>query len=351
MLPYAKIQGGTLTATASTPQNIQVSSMNPPDFFVMRNLTQWGSTVAQDVEFFWEKSMAQGTARGLHQAVTTNALTSISLTSDGVSTWDTSAPPTFTPNSSVTAVTKGSAGGVTVVTLTNDGNVARGPKIQPGDFVRLTNIAGMQQISGYLFQVVAITSTTSITIDLDSSDFAASGTTGVCQKVIPSQFYPRIAAITGITNANPAVFDVTYDGDFTVGQEVSFRIPPTTTSPSFTTMSQLNNLKGVVSAVTVATTTTCSKVTVNIDTSGFSTFALPTSAQAASGTVNILSLIVPAGSGVIPGSPALPGMNIQDAFDNRNQYVIHLGASVFANSTTNDIWSWQAYRYDEYNNQ
>lgn len=351
MLPYAKIQGGTFTSAVSTAQNVQVSSMNPPDFFVMRNLTQWGSATAKDVEFFWERSMAQGAARGYRQTVTTNALSSFSLTSDGISSYSTANPPVFTPNTSVTAVTRGSAGGVTVVTLTNDGNVSRGPKIQTGDFVRLTNVSGMQQISGYSFQVVATTSTTSITIDLDSSGFAADGTTAVCQKIIPSQFYPRIARIITATNSNPAVFGLNYDSDFTIGEEVSFRIPPSMNSPSFTTMSQLNNLKGVVASVTPATSTSCSLVTVNVDTSGFSTFSLPTSAQAALGVVNIPSLIVPAGSGVLPGSPSLPGMNIQDAFDNRNQYVIHLGGTMFANTTAGDTWSWQAYRYDEYNNQ
>jgi hypothetical protein len=358
MLPYSKVQRGTIIATASTSQDIQISSMNPPQYFQMKNIGEWGGTpltttpAAADIEFWWEQSMPQFTAKGLHQAVSTGAVNAFSLLTDGISTYSTASPPTFTSNSSVTAVTKGSANGVTVVTLTNDGNVARGPVIGVGDFVRLTNVVGMQQISGMLFQVVATTSTTSITIDLDSSAFAASGTTAVAQKVIPGRFYPRNAFITAISLANPCVVNLTRDTSFTIGEEVSFRIPPNNASLGFSTMQQIANVKGVVSAIKNATATSCSQVTVNINTSGFSAFSLPTSAEAAAGTAGQqpVSMIIPAGSGVVPNQNP-PGTNLLDAFDNQNIYVIHLGATVFANSVTGDVWQYQAIFADEYNNQ
>lgn len=355
MLPYGKIQSGTLTATASTPQDIQISSMNPPTYFEMKNISQWGGTsssttpAAQDIEFWWERSMAQGTAKGMHQAITTGALNSLELLSDGVSTYSTATPPTFTSNTSGTAITRGSANGVTVATITNDGNSARGPKVAVGDFVRITNPLAMEQISGMVIQVVAITSTTSVTLDLDSSAFAADGTTFTMTKVIPSRFYPRVARVAAVSKASSCVVNLTQDSTFTVGEEVSFRVP--TNSGSFTTMQQLNNLKGVVTVVTPATATTCSQITVNIDTSGFSTFSLPTSAQWAAGIGSQpVSLVVPAGSGVVPNQNP-PGTNLLDAFDNRNIYVVHLGGTIFANSTTGDVWQWTAVYADEYNNQ
>lgn len=355
MLPYGKSQSGTIVATASTPQDIQISSMNPPTFFRMRNVSQWGGTsisttpAAADVEFWWQRSMTQGTAKGLHQAITTGALNTLSLLSDGVSFYNTATPPSFTVNASVTAVTKGAAGGVTVVTVTNDGNVARGPKINVGDYVRLINILGMEQVSGMVVQVLAITSTTSITVDLDSSGFAVSGTTGSIRKVIPSRMYPKAARIISVSQANPCVVELVQDSNFTVGEEVSFRIPPN--SGTFQTMQQLNNLKGVVTVVTPATATTCSSITVAIDTSGFSAFTLPTSAQWLQGIGSQpQSLVVPAGSGVVPNQNP-PGTNLLDAFDNRNIWVLHLGGSIFANSVTGDVWEWEAVESDEYNNQ
>lgn len=349
MLPYAKIQGGTLTATASTPQDITINSMNPPDFFVMRNITQWGATTAaKDIEFWWERSMAQGAASGIHQTSSaTPAMQSFTLANDGISTYSTSNPPSFAANTTGTAVTRGSANGVTVVTMTNDG--VAGPTISTGDFVRLTNVVNMQQISGMVFQVVNTTSTTSITLDLDSSGFAADGTTSTITKLIPGRFYPRLNHISAISQATSCVVNVTQDTDFTVGEEVSFRIPPN--SGTFTTMQQLANQKGVVTAIQAATSTTCSQVTVNINTTGYSTFNLPTSANWVAGVGSTpVSLLLPAGSGVIPNQNP-PGMNIVDAFDNRNIYVVHLGGTIFANSSTNDVWQWQAYRYDEYNGQ
>lgn len=346
MLPYSMIAGGTFTSTVGLGSEVICISQNPPDFFVIRNITEWGNATAKDVEFWWERSMAQSTAKGLHEAVTTGVLNSFQLTSDGITTYDTANPPLFASLVTATAVTRGAANGVTVITVTNDGVV--GPVIAVGDVVRLNNVVGMQQISGFAFQVVAVTATTSITIDLDSSRFSADGTSATVTKVIPNRFYPKYSFVSFISQANPMVANVFRDSDFTLGEEVSFRIPRT--ENGITTMSQLNNLKGVVASVKLATATTCSQVTVNIDTSGFTAFTLPTSAQAAAAVTPTVSMIVPAGSGVIPNQNP-PGMNILDAFDNRNARVIHMGATMFANTTTGDVWSWQAYKYDEYNNQ
>jgi hypothetical protein len=323
--------------------------MNPPTYFEMRNITQWGATsAAKDIEFWWQEYMANGTANGIHQTSSaTPAMQSFTLATDGISFYNTAVPPTFTSNTSVTAVTRGSANGVTVVTLTNDGNAARGPKINIGDYVRLSNVAGMQQISGMLFQVVNITGTSSITIDLDSSAFAADGTTAVATKVIPNRFTPKAAFITAVTQASSAVINLTRDSTFTVGEEVSFRIPEN--SGTFSTMQQLNNAMGVVTAVTNATSTTCSQITVNINTSGFSAFSLPTSAQWQAGIgQQPLSMVIPAGSGVVPNQSP-PGTNLLDAFDNKNVWLIHLGGTIFANSSTNDVWEWKAVMADEYN--
>ncbi len=349
MLPYSMIAGGTFTSQVSIPQDVVCISQNPPDYVVIRNITQWGNlSNAKDIEFWWERSMAQGTARLIHQTSSGSApaMIALQLASGGISTYDTANPPTFAPLVAATAVTRGSANGVTVVTVTNDGVV--GPIIAKGDFVRLTNVVGMQQISGFVFLVVNTTSTTSITIDLDSSGFAADGTAATVTKIIPGRFYPKAARFSAITQANPCVINLFQDSDYTVGEEVSFRIPPSTNG--LTTMSQLNNVKGVVASVKAATTTTCSQVTVNIDTSGFTAFALPTSAQAAAAVTPVVSMMVPAGSGVVPNQNP-PGTDLLDAFDNRNVRVIHFGPSVFTNTTAGDVWSWQAFKYDEYNNQ
>lgn len=344
MLPYAKIQGGNITATASTPQDIQISSMdgtNGPSYFKMRNITQWGATSsAKDIEFWWERSMAQGTARGIHQAsggAGSQTLNAFALASDGISVYSTQNPITFAPLAA-TAIT---AANGPVVSMTNTGTIA------VGDRVRITNAVGMQQISGYSFQVTAVSTNTSITLGMaDFSAFAAPATAATVTKYIPNRMYPRQRRILSISQANPCVVTFGEPNDFTVGEEVSFRVVNVSGSSSAFGMTQINNLKGVVASVT--NTASASSITVNINTSGFTAFAFPTSAQAV--TVTQPALCVPAGSGVIPNQNP-PGTNLLDAFDNRNIFLVHLGATIFANSSTNDVWEWEAYYYDEYNNQ
>lgn len=343
MLPYSMIASGTITSTGAA-QDVSLQAQNPPDYIFMQNLgssssTGWGElSDAQEIQWFWQSSMAQDTAKGIRQTSdgANPAMIATFLSSGGISTYDLISPPTFAALA-CTAVTRGAAGGVTVVTMADTGSIS------VGDRVTMINVAGMQQISGLDFQVVAVTANVSITLDLDSSGFAADGTTGSVIKYIAWRYYPRYNWITDISKATSCVVDVTIDSDFTVGEAVSFRIPT-----GITTMSELQNRKGVVTAVTAATATTCSKVTVNIDTTGMTTFALPTSAQTVAGVSNTPAMLIPAGSGVVPNQNP-PGTNLLDAFDNRNTRVIHFGASLFTNGTTGDVWTWMAFKSDQYN--
>lgn len=346
MLPFAKIQGGTILATASTPQDIQISSMNPPDYFVMRNITQWGAAnSAKDIEFYWERSMAQATARGTHQtSSSTPAMQSFTLTSDGISTYSTASPPTFAALAS-TAVNHTTW----VVSMSNTGTIA------VGDTVRLYNVAGMQEISGHTFTVTAVSANVSITLGYMATAQTAGvtgitvdGTTGFVQKVIPSLYYPKLKRIAGITQAAAGSAKIYFmqPNDFTPGERIGIRIP------SLYGMTQLNNVEARV--LSVVNTATESSVVIDIDTSGMTAFTYPTSAQAAAGVG--VPIAVPSASAVVPYNGSLtiaqqpPGTNLLDSFDNRNIYVVHLGATIFANSSTNDVWLWQAYKYDEYNN-
>jgi hypothetical protein len=346
MLPFSKIAGGTLTAVASTPQDIPVSSMNPPDYFIMKNITQWGASASKDVEFWWERSMAQATAKGYNQSAG-NAITSISLASDGISTYSTNNPPSFAalPCTGVNATTW-------VVTMASTSGLA------VGDFVRLYNVAGMAQISGNVFQITAVTANVSITLGYmasATSGISVNGTTGFVQKVIINRMYPRRAFIAGVSKASAGTAKIyfPYQNDFTPGEIIDPKIP------SAFGMIQLNTSPGSPQPRVLAVTNSAteSSVTISTDTSGFTTFAYPTSAVAVAGISP--ALVVPSASGVVPlaGAPQNglytpqnpPGTNLLDAFDNRNIYVVHLGGTIFANSSTNDVWLWQAYKYDQYN--
>lgn len=334
------IASGTFTATASTATDIQLISQSPPDYIVMRNLgssisTGWGeASDAQEIEWFWQRSMAQGTAKGISQSsdASNPAMIATFLSSDGISTYDTANPPTF---SALTATTTSQANGA-VVSMTSTGSIA------VGDIVRMYSVTGMQQISGYDFTVTAVSANTSITLGyLNSSGFAAAGTAAQVLKFIPNRMYPRYRYITAITKAAQAVVTFSVAHDFTAGEIISFRV-----SSAFG-MTEINNRQLRILSVTAST------VTLDYDSSGNTTFAFPTSAIAALGVSPAVA--VPSSSGVVPlaGSATVPqqppGTNLLDTFDNRNTRVIHCGGSMFANGTTGDVWTWMAFKSDQYN--
>lgn len=349
MLPYQMIAGGTFVSTVSTGIDVKCVSQNPPDFIIARNLgssisTGWGeASDAQAIEWFWERSMAQATAKGINQSsdASNPAMIATFAATDGISTYDTYNPP-VSAALAATAIT-GIAGTFIVSMASTAG-------ISIGDYVRLYNVVGEQQIAGYTFQVTAITANVSITLGYMASSgmtFAADATAAQVVKFIPNRMYPRWNYIANITKATQAVVFFTQKNDFTPGEIVGFRV-----SSAFG-MDEINNRE--VRVLSVTNSATVSSITIDLDTTGFTTFAFPTSAVAAAGVSP--AVVVPSASGVVPdnGSATIPqeppGTNLRDAFDNRNTRIIHFGGALFATGTTGDVWMWQAYKYDQYNQQ
>ena len=351
MLPFQMIAGGTfpisITASVAKAVNVECQSQMPPDFIIARAITGWGRTSqAEGIEWWWERSMAQGTAKGLLQSSNASpnapAVTTSTLTSGGISTFDTRNPPTFAALAG-TAIT-GSAG-TFIVSMTNTGS------IQVGDYVRLYKTTGELQIAGYTFQVTAVTVNTSITLGYMASSgitFAADATSVQVLKFIPNKNYPRAMRVVNITQATQAVVYFSRVNDFTVGERVAFRVPVPWG------MLQMNNVEARVLAVT--NSATVSSITIDWDTSGYAAFTFPTSAQAAAGISPAMCL--PSASAVVPVSASNttalqpPGTNLLDTFDDRNTRIIQFGHALFDTTSfvalDGDVWMWQAYKYDSY---
>ena len=112
-----------------------------------------------------------------------------------------------------------------------------------------------------------------------------------------SVFVPAYQFITDISQAWNAIVTFADAHTYTPGEILSFRV-----SPPYG-MIQINNMTGLVLSITEFT------VTMNIDSLLFSPFTTPDT------VVAYPAMVVPAGSGIIPGSkPAT--MNLKDAFDN-----------------------------------
>lgn len=151
--------------------------------------------------------------------------------------------------------------------------------------VRLYNTTGMLQVSGMDFTVGTVVAGTSFQLKyLDNSGFAADATAGSYRIInADSRFYPRNRYITGITAATSAVVTLSVTHGFTAGQAVRFVLP------AEYGMVEMDGLLGNITAVSTANNT----ITVDIDSSAFTAFTFPTSAEAAAG-VNFAQ-VVPVG--------------------------------------------------------
>jgi hypothetical protein len=327
MLPYQVIDGGSFVADSTLRKQVQVTDR--PDLVWVRNRTEWGDASAVDsVESWFRYGMAQDSAQASDQTVVTNALSSAVYTSNGFRVYNTANPPTFTALAT-TAIT---AANPAVASMASTGS------IRVGDVVKVSNSTGMLQISGYDFEVTALTSNVSATLNLDASAFAAAATAGDVQLFIPNRFYPRwryivpLAGSAGITQAAQAVVSFSVAHDFSVGERVSFRV-----GPQFG-MNEINNKSGIVQSVTTYT------ITVDIDTSGFTAFAMPASGATATDPYSP-AIVVPAGAGPTPnGNP--PGVSVQAAADNRNIWLIDMGSNVITAAEAE--YDWVAFKYDKF---
>jgi hypothetical protein len=344
MLPYSFIGQGTYT-NGSSLAAVNVALSDRPDWFFVKDLTNWGaqSTAANPIYSEWFSNMAAGSYLALGQPSNTGAsVTTYSSqgTSNGFTFINPNNPPTFA-SLAATAINNTTY----VVSMADTGSIT------VGDTVRVINPTAMLQVGGLVAQVTAVTTNTSITLGYVATGqagigAAASATAATILKFYPGRYYPRKRQVIRITKASQAKIYFSQPNDFTPGEMVDFSVPSTYG------MTQLNYLTGQVRGparvLTVTNSATESSITIDVDSSGFTTFAYPTSAN----TLGAASppVCVPAGSGVVPlnGSATVPqsppGTNLQDAFDNLNQYYMSIGTS--ACGVASATMQWFAFKAD-----
>ena len=142
----------------------------------------------------------------------------------------------------------------------------------------------------------------------------------------------NLSGALGISQAAQAVVSMSVAHDFTVGERVSIRIPSSAWG-----MTEMNKLNGIVQSVTAYT------VTLDIDSSGFNAFNVPTSAEWAAGLSS--AIILPSGAGPTPNANP-PGVSVNAAADNRNQWIIRMGSNVI--TSTSAVYDWVAFKYDRH---
>lgn len=319
--PINAILTGTFTSDG-TALNLTLPSGYTE--FEMTNITDIGSTAANtDVMKVWgTSSMAAGSAI---YALKTSGAATIAIpsmtTTNGLTIVADSALINNGASVATTATT--AATPAVVSTGTTTGLVAS------SSVVRIFNNTNMQQISSMDFTVGTISAGVSFQLKyLAAAGFAAAGTTGAYRIInAASRYYPRNRYITGITAASSAVITMSVTHGFTVGQLVRVVVP------SVFGMTEINGLTGTVTAIS----TTNNTITVNIDSSGFTAFAFPTSATAAAGIT--FAQVVPVGEAATNSVSQPFGNLLDDATDNVSFTGVTIGTTV---QTSGILYQWVA---------
>jgi hypothetical protein len=155
-----------------------------------------------------------------------------------------------------------------------------------GDQVIIYNAVGMQQISGMSFTISSVSSSGFTLLGLNTPGSAATAFT--VRKVAPVMpVLPQTYQITGITQASQGVVTVSQVHSYVVGQCVEFSIPASCG------MVQLNNFNQPQSKPPIITAVTAYTFTINVNTTGYTAFALP--ASTLSPTAQLFPTVAPQG--------------------------------------------------------
>lgn len=245
MAEYSRIARGTFTTGSSVEAQI-VNIPFQPQRVELENVTAYSNNVQYaTTKAFWDISMPQGTADQEYVSAATFPFNVAAdyVATEGISTFAAGQLLVFGVQVAITSSTKGSSTNFT--TTTPHGFAV-------GDIVVLTGLynspptSGMAQMSNLPFVVVQVGSTTTFTLDWDSSGSnytnLASPPNAFVKKVLyPFLYFPGVSFINGITQAGSTsntLISCTCDHSYVVGQEVAFRIPP---SWGTTQLNQLPN--------------------------------------------------------------------------------------------------------------
>lgn len=320
--PIQAILTGTFTSDGLVRNLSLPSGYTKIELF---NITDLGSTAAATpVMMSWgTSSMPIGSgvfATKTNGAATIAIPTTLATNSGGFTFVDDSASVSLGASLTVTSTTNAAP---PVVSLASTAGLAN------GDVIRYINVPGQLNISGYDFTINTVVTNTSLNLAYMVAPGAA-GTGGFLRRVpFDPRYYPVNRYITSISQAASAVIVLSVTHGFTVGQQVRIIVP------DLYGMIEMDNRLVTITAIN----TTTNSITVDVDSTAFTAFAFPTSAQAALG-VNFAQ-VVPVGEAAINSTAQPYGNLLDDATRNVSFRGVIIGTAV---QTTAKLYQWIAYR-------
>lgn len=260
-------QGSFTQPATAVAQTIMIPS--GVDFLEITNYTQSAAgAAANGFKFYWQRGFPNGTGTML---VNTAGVVTAALTANNAFTlYDPSVQGVGALNNGSTGVTGFTAANPAVVT------VGATAGMSAGNVVIFNSLNNQPQYAGIAFSVGYGTLTgTTFSVDYLNATGSTASTSGNF-RVIPFQplFYPRRRTITNITAAASAVITLSVDHMFTVGQEVRLNFAGGTAV--WGSYGVLDGQAAIITAVDTGTGVGHNTITVNVNTTGFGTFAFPT---------------------------------------------------------------------------
>jgi len=318
------IQSGTFVSDGNA-KTLQIRS--DVDYMEVVNFTNAGATGDDGCVFKWWRGMAEGAAVYEFKSGGGNTLNMGTLSSGGFSLVNSS-DNALSPAVAITAATNVTS---PVISTGDTSNLV------DGSIVRLSGVTGSLGLSGLDFSIDTISANTSFAISaVLATAQGSAGTAGSYRRVkYDPLYYPQYRYIANITQASSAVVTLTVPSGYKVGQKVRFSVPE-----SVYGMTEMDGLLGTITAVNDALGT--QSITVDIDSSGFSAFAFPTSAQAASPLSK--AIVSPVGMDTAQAISSSVDQ-LSDATDNVGYLGMLLGGGASApGGASSDVMYWSAYK-------
>jgi len=287
MSEYSKMMKGNFTATGTSQY---VALPFQPDFVELWNYSNIKTSGASLVTRAWWDNKFIDTATNNNPTMIEGYNAGTVLVNDTIQTGGI-APysaglafqygPVYQHNAGTGADFAISKAAAAVVTTATAHGLTSGQVVTFSNLAQ-TSTTGMQQIAGIPFVVTVLSPTTfSIPWNTNQSNYTAfntatsTGNIGSYKQVLyPALYAPGVTFVSAITLGATTTIALTMPGNFSVGQEVAFRIP------SIWGTSQLNSLPnnvipgspiyGFVTAVSASLTTPT--ITVNINSSAYTAF-------------------------------------------------------------------------------
>ncbi len=350
MTQYNKICEGYFTSTGAARF---LSLPMVPDQIEIWNKTKWATATDNLVRYatgFAED--AAGTAYCICADGAADDDKNVTITTGGFS-FVSAGTYQYGPTLTITGITAASPAVVTTSTVHG---------LSTGDAVLIYGTTGMLQIAGVAYSVTVL-STTTFSINVAAVGFAAPATAGFCKKILyPDLYVPYGTVITGITTGTTTTIETALNHSFVVGQEVFFVIPQVSATVWGTrqldsqvyTQANLVPQQAYVTSITDANT-----FVVNVNSTGYTAFAYPTSAVAALGMTFPQVLAIGdqnSGGTLVPPLPPQPSattltntaypnaLTIPGAYlaNTRQGVIIGIGNGTQIMHATSDVVRWRA---------